>query len=146
MQRTEAVQMFAQILALFPNAPELMPEAQGYWIDMLEKHDPEVAAHAANAVLHECKFFPSIAEWQEKAQEARERLRPVRQQASLPSPLLTPPMTQAHRDAAAKWLPIVRETIAKASKPKGVRGLSSLAENLGAGRGSQTRTHAEAES
>lgn len=130
MQRREAIELFDDLLGLFPSAPELTPDAQSYWIGMLERDDPEVAARTANAVLHECKFFPSVAEWQEKARDARAVLAPQRQQAALPAPTHEP-LTQSQREAAAHWLPITRETIKSAKKPSRIKGVSTLGQSLG---------------
>jgi len=71
MQRTDAVSLFAHLLSLYPNAPEMRPEAQAYWLAMLERLPAEVGRDTAEMAAQEFKFFPSVAEWQALARRAR---------------------------------------------------------------------------
>lgn len=74
MNRNEAIQFFSRFYAVWPNAdlPDVTVE---YWVEMLRRSSVEHAMAALEIVTGECKFFPSVAEWQSATRRTHERFR-----------------------------------------------------------------------
>ena len=103
MTRDDATRLMAQMLTVWPNAD--LPEATvAYWLELLHHLPLEVGAAAVESCAGSCRFFPSIAEFQQAARVAHTHQK-VGGQVALPAP------EGDYRELGRTWVARVRETL-----------------------------------
>lgn len=133
MTGNETLALLAYMSAAWPSV-EVTEDTARVWSQHLEKIDGNDALAAADVLINESKWFPSIAEFREQVLRAAKRRREVEYLDDPKNALPSGGRTEAEKEHARKCLAEARRLVAQnAWKPaRKVEGFKTLGESLGA--------------